>query len=63
MTVTEAADHPVFTSVQVAAVKALECEPPGQHGLTVARWSSTELATTAVAQHIVPTLSASTVRR
>jgi Homeodomain-like domain/DDE superfamily endonuclease len=54
---------PVFTPVQVAAVKALACEPPGQHDLTVARWSSTELAKTAVAQHIVPTLSASTVRR
>ena len=52
-----------FTAVQVAAVKALACEPPALHGLSLTRWSSAELAKTAVAQRIMATVSASTVRR
>jgi transposase len=54
---------PSFTPVQVAAVKALACEPPDRHGLTLCRWSSTELARTVVAQQILAAVSASTVRR
>jgi transposase len=54
---------PSFTPVQVAAVKARACEPPARHGLSVVRWSSAELARTAVAQQILARVSASTVRR
>lgn len=54
---------PSFTPVQVAAVKARACEPPARHGLSVVRWSSSELARTAVAQQILARVSASTVRR
>jgi transposase len=54
---------PTFTKVQVAAVKALACEPPERHGLTLCRWSSTELAKAVVAQQILPAVSASTLRR
>jgi transposase len=53
----------VFTAVQVAQVKALACEPPGQHELPLARWSATELAKAAVRQRIVTSVSASTIRR
>ncbi len=52
-----------FTPVQVAAVKALACEPPDRHGLTLVRWSSAELARTVVAQQVLARVSASTVRR
>ncbi len=54
---------PSFTPVQVAAVKAVACEPPARHGLTLSRWSSAELAQAVVAQNILPAVSASTVRR
>jgi transposase-like protein len=54
---------PSFTPVQVAAVKALACEPPDHHSLSLVRWSSAELAKTAVAQRILAAVSASTVRR
>jgi transposase len=54
---------PSFTAVQVAAVKALACEPPERRGLTLCRWSSAELARTVVAQHLLAGVSASTVRR
>jgi transposase len=54
---------PTFTPVQVAAVKALACEPPEQHGLPLCRWSSSELAKTVVAQQLLATVSSSTVRR
>jgi hypothetical protein len=49
--------------VQVAAVRALACEPPERHRLNLVRWSSAELAKTAVAQQILAGVSASTVRR
>lgn len=52
-----------FTPVQVAEVKALACTPPGDSGLPLARWSSSELATEAVNQHLVETISPSTVGR
>lgn len=54
---------PSFTPVQVAAVKALACEPPERHGLNLTRWSSAELSKTAVAQQILAAVSTSTVRR
>jgi transposase len=54
---------PTCTPVQVAAVKALACEPPERHGLNLTRWSSAELAKTVVAQQILATVSTSTVRR
>lgn len=54
---------PTFTPVQVAAVKALACEPPERHGLPLTRWSSAELAKIAVAQQILTAVSTSTVRR
>ena len=54
---------PSFTPVQVAAVKARACEPPERHGLSLTRWSSAELARTAVAQQILAGVSTSTVRR
>lgn len=54
---------PSFTPVQVAAMKALACEPPERHGLPLVRWSSAELARTAVAQQLLASVSASTVRR
>lgn len=54
---------PSFTPVQVAAVKAMACEPPERHGLTLVRWSSAELAKAVVAQQILARVSASTVRR
>ncbi|HEY6745450.1 MAG TPA: IS630 family transposase [Mycobacteriales bacterium] len=53
----------MFSAVQVAQVKALACEPPGRHELPLARWSATELATAAVRQRIVSSVSASTIGR
>lgn len=52
-----------FTAVQVAQVKAVACEPPARHELPLTRWSATELATAAVRQRIVASVSASTIRR
>ena len=52
-----------FSAVQVAQVKALACEPPGRHELPLTRWSATELATVAVRQQVVSSVSASTIRR
>jgi transposase len=54
---------PSFTPVQVAAVKALACEPPERHGLMLVRWSSTELAKALVEEQILAGVSPSTVRR
>lgn len=54
---------PRFSSVQVAQVKALACQPPAHAGAPLARWSCPELACEAVAQGMVETVSASTVRR
>jgi len=53
---------PVFRPVQVAQVKALACTPPADAGVPLARWSATELASQAVAEGWVDTISPSTVR-
>lgn len=47
----------------VAGVKALACEPPEQAAVPLSRWSSTELASHAVGEGLVPSISSSTVRR
>lgn len=60
---------PAFTAVEVAGVKALACSEPADHGLPLARWSITELATQATAQGLVRPassgrpVSVTTVRR
>ena len=55
---------PSFTAVQVAAVKARACESTGTPwAKRSCRWSSAELARAAVAQQILASVSASTVRR
>ena len=54
---------PTFTPVQVAEVKALACQLPAQAGAPLARWSCPELARQAVADGVVESVSASTVRR
>lgn len=59
----------MFTSVEVAGVKALACSEPSDHGLPLTRWSATELAAQATAQGLIRTkpcgrsVSATTVRR
>ncbi len=53
----------VFTPVEVAGLKALACSEPADHGLPLARWSVSELATQATAQGLVRPVSASTVGR
>jgi transposase len=52
-----------FGSSVVAGVKALACEPPEQRAVPLSRWSSHELATQAVAEGLVGSISSSTVRR
>jgi len=54
---------PSFTPVQVAAVKALACQPPEASGLPLSRWSCPDLAAQVVADGIAASLSTSTVRR
>lgn len=51
-----------FDAATVAEVKALACQPAGQHA-PLARWSCPELARQAISNGIVPAPSASTVRR
>lgn len=46
-----------------AEVTAMACEPPPQREVPLSRWSSGELAAQAVAEHVVESISASTVRR
>jgi transposase-like protein len=53
----------IFTAVQVAEVKALACEPPAEAGLVLAKWSCPDLAAEAGRRGVVPSVSASTVRR
>ena len=55
--------RPVFTPVQRAEVKALACTPPSESELPLARWSVTELATAAVAQGLVTSISPTTIGR
>ena len=52
-----------FPAEVVAEVKAMACEPPAQRDVPLSRWSSAELAAQAVAEGLVVSLSASTVRR
>ena len=52
-----------FPARVAAGVKALACEPPAASGKPLARWTCPELARQAVADGIVPAVSASTVRR
>ena len=52
-----------FAPEVVTEVKAMACEPPQQREVPLSRWSSTELASQAVTEGLVDTLSASTVRR
>jgi transposase len=57
---------PAFTAVEVAGVKALACSEPADHGLPLARWSTTELAAQANTQGLIRPdrpVSVSTVRR
>ena len=52
-----------FPASAVAEVKAMACEPPERRGAPLSRWSSTELAAQAVAEGLVDSVAASTVRR
>ncbi len=52
-----------FTPVQVAQVKALACTPPQESDVSLARWSSSELAAEATARGLVEAISPATVRR
>jgi hypothetical protein len=47
----------------VAEVKAMACEPPSVRAVPLSRWSSAELAGQAVAEGLVVSVAASTVRR
>jgi transposase len=52
-----------FGAPVVAEVKAMACEPPEDRKVPLARWSSAELAGQAIAEGLVESVSASTVRR
>jgi transposase len=52
-----------FSAPVVAEVKAMACEPPEARDVPLSRWSSTERAAQAVAEGLVDSVSASTVRR
>jgi len=54
---------PSFTPVQVAALKALACQPPEARGVPLSRWSCPDLAAQVVADGIAASVSTSTVRR
>jgi hypothetical protein len=54
---------PSFTPVQVAALKALACQPPEARGVPLSRWSCPDLAAQVVADGIAESVSTSTVRR
>jgi len=54
---------PSFTPVQVAAVKALACQPPAARGVPLSRWSCPDLAGQVVAEGIAASVSPCTVRR
>jgi len=54
---------PSFTPVQVAAVKALACQPPEASGIPLSRWSCPDLAAQVVADGTAASVSTSTVRR
>jgi transposase len=52
-----------FPAEVVAEVKAMACEPPSVRAVPLSRWSSAELAGQAVAEGLVVSVAASTVRR
>jgi transposase len=52
-----------FPAGVVAQVKAMACEAPAERGVPLSRWSSSELAAQAVAEGMVASVAASTVRR
>src|SRR4051794_36972911 len=52
-----------FGAPVVAEVKAMACEPPEVRQVPLSRWSSAELAAQAIAEGLVESVSASTVRR
>jgi transposase len=52
-----------FPAPVVAEVKAMACKPPEARAVSLSRWSSAELAAQAVAEGLVDSVSASTVRR
>jgi transposase len=52
-----------FTAVQVAELKALACELPAASNTPLAKWSCPDLAVEATRRGVVPSVSASTVRR
>ena len=52
-----------FGAPVVTEVKAMACEPPEARRVPLARWSSAELAAQAIAEGLVESVSASTVRR
>src|SRR3954453_4595887 len=52
-----------FPAPVVVEVKAMACEPPEARQVPLARWSSAELAAQAIAEGLVSSISASTVRR
>jgi hypothetical protein len=54
---------PSFTPAQVAALKALACQPPEACGVPLSRWSCPDLAAQVVAEGIAASVSTSTVRR
>lgn len=53
----------VFPAPVVAQVKAMACGPPPGRGAPLSRWSSAELAAQAIAEGVVASVSASSVRR
>ena len=53
----------VFAQKVVAQVKAMACEPPANRNVALSRWSSADLAAQAIAEGLVGSVSASTVRR
>jgi transposase len=53
----------LFPPAQVAEVKALACELPGERGVPLSRWSSAEIAREAVERGIVAEISGATVWR
>lgn len=57
------AGRALFPPAQVAEVKALACELPGERGVALSRWSSAEIAREAVERGIVAEISGATVWR
>jgi len=52
-----------FTAEQVTQILAVACEPPGQSGRPIDRWTHRELADEVIRRRIVPSISVSQVGR